>query len=111
VLEKNHHLTQGTLDDLSKGKAAEHTQCQESLHRNPVYLATIWDSNQNMQSPEPATPGASPWPWMVGARQGAAVHRAPQGAPVGLLPGYLRKENCSRQQFPTVKTHVKNAPF
>ncbi|KAJ1077484.1 hypothetical protein K5549_020983, partial [Capra hircus] len=51
VLEKNHHLTQGTLDDLSKGKAAEHTQCQESLHRNPVYLATIWDSNQNMQSP------------------------------------------------------------
>ena len=59
VLEKNHHLTQGTLDDLSKGKAAEHTQCQESLHRNPVYLATIWDSNQNMQSPLlPSQPGA-----------------------------------------------------
>uniref|UniRef100_A0A4W2BSN4 SS18 N-terminal domain-containing protein n=1 Tax=Bos indicus x Bos taurus TaxID=30522 RepID=A0A4W2BSN4_BOBOX len=51
VLEKNHHLTQCSLDDLSKGKAAECTQCQEILPRNPVYLATIWDSTQNMQSP------------------------------------------------------------
>ncbi|XDA79878.1 hypothetical protein R6Z07F_009874 [Ovis aries] len=62
VLEKNHHLTQCTLDDLSKGKAAERTQCHESLHRNPVYLATIWDSNQNMQSPLlPSQPGARCW--------------------------------------------------
>ena len=51
VLEKNHHLAQRTLDDLSKGKAAECTQRQEILHGSPAYLATVWDSSQNTQSP------------------------------------------------------------
>ncbi|MEJ1279222.1 SS18 nBAF chromatin remodeling complex subunit like 1 [Cricetulus griseus] len=56
MLDENHHLIQCILDYQSKGKTAECTQYQQILHRNLVYLATIADSNQNMQSLLPAPP-------------------------------------------------------
>ncbi|XP_036389329.1 calcium-responsive transactivator-like isoform X3 [Megalops cyprinoides] len=56
MLDENHHLIQCIMDYQSKGKTAECTQYQQLLHRNLVYLATIADSNQNMQSLLPAPP-------------------------------------------------------
>uniref|UniRef100_A0A9L0QZ01 SS18L1 subunit of BAF chromatin remodeling complex n=2 Tax=Equus TaxID=9789 RepID=A0A9L0QZ01_HORSE len=56
MLDENHHLIQCILDHQSKGKTAECAQYQQILHRNLVYLATIADSNQNMQSLLPAPP-------------------------------------------------------
>uniref|UniRef100_A0A8C0GBC4 SS18 N-terminal domain-containing protein n=1 Tax=Chelonoidis abingdonii TaxID=106734 RepID=A0A8C0GBC4_CHEAB len=54
MLDENHHLIQCIMDYQNKGKTAECTQYQQILHRNLVYLATIADSNQNMQSLLPA---------------------------------------------------------
>ncbi|XP_041859097.1 calcium-responsive transactivator-like isoform X5 [Melanotaenia boesemani] len=59
MLDENHHLIQCIMDYQSKGKTSECTQYQQILHRNLVYLATIADSNQNMQSLLPAPPTAS----------------------------------------------------
>ncbi|XP_036387639.1 calcium-responsive transactivator-like [Megalops cyprinoides] len=59
MLDENHHLIQCIMDYQSKGKTAECTQYQQILHRNLVYLATIADSNQNMQSLLPAPPSQS----------------------------------------------------
>ncbi|XP_061760526.1 calcium-responsive transactivator-like isoform X4 [Nerophis ophidion] len=56
MLDENHHLIQCIMEYQSKGKVAECTQYQQILHRNLVYLATIADSNQNMQSLLPAPP-------------------------------------------------------
>uniref|UniRef100_A0A671QMI5 SS18 N-terminal domain-containing protein n=1 Tax=Sinocyclocheilus anshuiensis TaxID=1608454 RepID=A0A671QMI5_9TELE len=54
MLDENHHLIQCIMDYQSKGKTSECKQYQQILHRNLVYLATIADSNQNMQSLLPA---------------------------------------------------------
>ncbi|XP_064409689.1 protein SSXT isoform X5 [Latimeria chalumnae] len=54
LLDENNHLIQCIMDYQSKGKTAECSQYQQMLHRNLVYLATIADSNQNMQSLLPA---------------------------------------------------------
>ncbi|XP_061076358.1 calcium-responsive transactivator-like isoform X2 [Conger conger] len=59
MLDENHHLIQCIMDYQSKGKTSECTQYQQMLHRNLVYLATIADSNQNMQSLLPAPPSQS----------------------------------------------------
>ncbi|XP_023199944.1 calcium-responsive transactivator isoform X1 [Xiphophorus maculatus] len=59
MLDENHHLIQCIMDYQSKGKTAECTQYQQILHRNLVYLATIADSNQNMQSLLPAPPSSN----------------------------------------------------
>ncbi|KAJ8360839.1 hypothetical protein SKAU_G00173640 [Synaphobranchus kaupii] len=59
MLDENHHLIQCIMDYQSKGKTSECTQYQQILHRNLVYLATIADSNQNMQSLLPAPPSQS----------------------------------------------------
>uniref|UniRef100_A0A8C6UZ05 SS18L1 subunit of BAF chromatin remodeling complex n=1 Tax=Neogobius melanostomus TaxID=47308 RepID=A0A8C6UZ05_9GOBI len=56
MLDDNNHLIQCIMDYQSKGKTTECTQYQQILHRNLVYLATIADSNQNMQSLLPAPP-------------------------------------------------------
>ncbi|XP_016331991.1 calcium-responsive transactivator, partial [Sinocyclocheilus anshuiensis] len=56
MLDENHHLIQCIMDYQSKGKTSECKQYQQILHRNLVYLATIADSNQNMQSLLPAPP-------------------------------------------------------
>ncbi|KAJ8419097.1 hypothetical protein AAFF_G00005960 [Aldrovandia affinis] len=57
LLDENNQLIQCIMDFQSKGKTAECSQYQQMLHRNLVYLATIADSNQNMQSllPAPST--------------------------------------------------------
>ncbi|XP_027881245.1 calcium-responsive transactivator isoform X3 [Xiphophorus couchianus] len=59
MLDENHHLIQCIMDYQSKGKTAECTQYQQILHMNLVYLATIADSNQNMQSLLPAPPSSN----------------------------------------------------
>ncbi|KAM4572058.1 calcium-responsive transactivator-like [Fundulus diaphanus] len=59
MLDENHHLIQCIMDYQSKGKTAECAQYQQILHRNLVYLATIADSNQNMQSLLPAPPSSN----------------------------------------------------
>uniref|UniRef100_A0A8C9P668 SS18 N-terminal domain-containing protein n=1 Tax=Spermophilus dauricus TaxID=99837 RepID=A0A8C9P668_SPEDA len=79
MLDENHHLIQCILDYQSKGKTAECTQYQQILHRNLVYLATIADSNQNMQSLLPA----------VSARHGG------QGSPLT-----ARSHTLPRSRFP-----------
>ncbi|XP_023682512.1 protein SSXT isoform X1 [Paramormyrops kingsleyae] len=56
LLDENNHLIQCIMEYQSKGKTAECSQYQQMLHRNLVYLATIADSNQNMQSLLPAPP-------------------------------------------------------
>ncbi|CAO2629953.1 Calcium-responsive transactivator [Lemmus lemmus] len=56
MLDENHPLIQCILDNQSKGKTAYCSQYQQILHRNLAYLATIADSNQNMQSLLPAPP-------------------------------------------------------
>uniref|UniRef100_A0A8C4RST5 SS18 N-terminal domain-containing protein n=1 Tax=Erpetoichthys calabaricus TaxID=27687 RepID=A0A8C4RST5_ERPCA len=52
MLDDNNHLIQCIMDFQSKGKNCR--MYQQMLHRNLVYLATIADSNQNMQSLLPA---------------------------------------------------------
>ncbi|XP_052012002.1 protein SSXT isoform X2 [Apodemus sylvaticus] len=56
MLDENNHLIQCIMDYQNKGKASECSQYQQILHTNLVYLATIADSNQNMQSLLPAPP-------------------------------------------------------
>ncbi|XP_051557310.1 protein SSXT-like isoform X4 [Myxocyprinus asiaticus] len=56
LLDENNQLIQCIMDFQSKGKTAECSHYQQMLHRNLVYLATIADSNQNMQSLLPAPP-------------------------------------------------------
>uniref|UniRef100_A0A3P9NPP0 SS18 N-terminal domain-containing protein n=1 Tax=Poecilia reticulata TaxID=8081 RepID=A0A3P9NPP0_POERE len=76
MLDENHHLIQCIMGYQSKGKTAECTQYQQILHRNLVYLATIADSNQNMQSLLPAV--SLPVMWFLGAcnRADQLVHQS-----------------------------------
>ncbi|KAK2517947.1 hypothetical protein Q9233_012868 [Columba guinea] len=55
MLDENNHLIQCIMDYQNKGKTSECSQYQQMLHTNLVYLATIADSNQNMQSLLPAS--------------------------------------------------------
>lgn len=50
MLDENSHLIQTIQEYQSKGKANECVQYQQVLHRNLVYLASIADSNQNIQA-------------------------------------------------------------
>ncbi|KAK6185911.1 hypothetical protein SNE40_008046 [Patella caerulea] len=54
MLDENNQLIQTIADYQSKGKATECLQFQQILHRNLVYLATVADSNQNVQALLPA---------------------------------------------------------
>ena len=54
MLDENNHLIQCIMEYQNKGKTSECSQYQQMLHTNLVYLATIADSNQNMQSLLPA---------------------------------------------------------
>ncbi|XP_064640495.1 protein SSXT-like isoform X2 [Lineus longissimus] len=49
MLDENNQLIQTIVDYQNRGKATECVQYQQILHRNLVYLATIADSNQNVQ--------------------------------------------------------------
>lgn len=50
LLDENGHLIQTIQDYQSKGKAQEVIQYQTQLHRNLVFLATIADNAQNVNS-------------------------------------------------------------
>uniref|UniRef100_A0A8C5MDY3 SS18 subunit of BAF chromatin remodeling complex n=1 Tax=Leptobrachium leishanense TaxID=445787 RepID=A0A8C5MDY3_9ANUR len=56
MLDENNQLIQCIMDYQNKGKTSECSQYQQMLHTNLVYLATIADSNQNMQPLLPALP-------------------------------------------------------
>ncbi|KAF7210188.1 calcium-responsive transactivator isoform X1 [Nothobranchius furzeri] len=83
MLDENHHLIQCIMDYQSKGKTAECTQYQQILHRNLVYLATIADSNQNIQSLLPAPPSSN---MSVGAGGGHAPSNLNDNMTPGLPP-------------------------
>lgn len=50
ILDENGHLIATIQEYQSKGKAQEVVQMQSTLHRNLVFLATIADSAQNVNS-------------------------------------------------------------
>ncbi|KAJ8302408.1 hypothetical protein KUTeg_018804 [Tegillarca granosa] len=54
MLDENNQLIQAIVDYQNKGRASECMQYQQMLHRNLVYLATLADSNQNVQALLPA---------------------------------------------------------
>lgn len=55
LLDENGHLIQTIQEYQSKGKAQEVMQYQTQLHRNLVFLATIADNAQNVNSLLPVT--------------------------------------------------------
>lgn len=57
ILDENGHLIATIQDYQSKGKSQEVVQMQSTLHRNLVFLATIADSAQNVNSLLPV------WNW------------------------------------------------
>ncbi|AWP10235.1 putative calcium-responsive transactivator-like [Scophthalmus maximus] len=96
MLDENHHLIQCIMDYQSKGKTAECTQYQQILHRNLVYLATIADSNQNMQSllPAPPSPSMATAPGGLGQGGGHAAGNlndtmAPGPTPTSMMQSQL----------------------
>ncbi|XP_062850484.1 protein SSXT isoform X2 [Trichomycterus rosablanca] len=78
LLDENNQLIQYIMDSQSKGKTVECSQFQQMLHRNLVYLATIADSNQNMQSLLPAPPTQN-----MGMSGGMSQSGAPPQPPHG----------------------------
>ncbi|CDQ84652.1 unnamed protein product [Oncorhynchus mykiss] len=90
MLDENHHLIQYIMDYQNKGKTAECTQYQQILHRNLVYLATIADSNQNMQSllPAPPTPNmGSMGPGGMGQNGGSGPIHSQSNLNDAMTPG------------------------
>ncbi|XP_064812804.1 calcium-responsive transactivator-like isoform X6 [Oncorhynchus masou masou] len=90
MLDENHHLIQCIMDYQNKGKTAECTQYQQILHRNLVYLATIADSNQNMQSllPAPPTPNmGSMGPGGMGQNGGSGPIHSQSNLNNAMTPG------------------------
>ncbi|XP_069778685.1 protein SSXT isoform X3 [Narcine bancroftii] len=78
LLDENNQLIQCIMDYQSKGKSAECSQYQQMLHRNLVYLATIADSNQNMQSLLPAPPTQT-MPMGPGSMNQSGMNQLPHG--------------------------------
>ncbi|XP_067383235.1 calcium-responsive transactivator-like isoform X5 [Channa argus] len=97
MLDENHHLIQCIMDYQSKGKTAECTQYQQILHRNLVYLATIADSNQNMQSllPAPPTSNMSMGPGGMGQSGGHGPNNLNDNMAPGLPPTSMMQSQMS----------------
>uniref|UniRef100_A0A673K1P3 SS18 N-terminal domain-containing protein n=1 Tax=Sinocyclocheilus rhinocerous TaxID=307959 RepID=A0A673K1P3_9TELE len=109
LLDENNQLIQCIMDFQSKGKTAECSHYQQMLHRNLVYLATIADSNQNMQSLLPAPPSQN----MAMNPSGATPqlphgHSMPSDGPPaahmqsqmnGQMPGPMMHQQASSQQY------------
>lgn len=55
MLDENAHLIQTIQEYQAKGQIMECHQYQQILHRNLVYLASVADANQNIQSILPVT--------------------------------------------------------
>ncbi|KAF7210189.1 calcium-responsive transactivator isoform X3 [Nothobranchius furzeri] len=103
MLDENHHLIQCIMDYQSKGKTAECTQYQQILHRNLVYLATIADSNQNIQSLLPAPPSSN---MSVGAGGG----HAPSNLNDNMTPGLPPTSTMQSQINNVSMMHQQSAP-
>ncbi|TNM86877.1 hypothetical protein fugu_007107 [Takifugu bimaculatus] len=99
MLDENHHLIQCIMDYQSKGKLAECTQYQQILHRNLVYLATIADSNQNMQSLLPAPPTANMSMGPGGISQGGNLND--NGPLTSMMPSQMSNVSMMHQQSAT----------
>ncbi|XP_069740247.1 calcium-responsive transactivator-like isoform X1 [Narcine bancroftii] len=107
MLDENNHLIQCIMDYQSKGKTAECSQYQQMLHRNLVYLATIADSNQNMQSllPAPPSQNLSMGPGgmnLSGSNQ--ALHS--QNVPNDTMGGGIPPSPLMQSQMSNGPTHV-----
>ncbi|XP_028659474.1 protein SSXT isoform X1 [Erpetoichthys calabaricus] len=105
LLDDNNHLIQCIMDFQSKGKTAECSQYQQMLHRNLVYLATIADSNQNMQSLLPAPPSQNISMGPGGMNQSAAPppphgHNISSEGMVGSGPPASHMQNQMNGQMP-----------
>ncbi|XP_027133014.1 calcium-responsive transactivator isoform X7 [Larimichthys crocea] len=100
MLDENHHLIQCIMDYQNKGKTAECTQYQQILHRNLVYLATIADSNQNMQSllPAPPTSNMSMGPGGMGQSGGHGQSNLNDNVAPGLPPTSMMQSQMSNAQ-------------
>ncbi|XP_018556643.1 calcium-responsive transactivator isoform X3 [Lates calcarifer] len=114
MLDENHHLIQCIMDYQSKGKTAECTQYQQILHRNLVYLATIADSNQNMQSllPAPPTPSMSMGPGGMGQSGGHAPNNLNDNMAPGLPPTSMiqsQMSNVSMMHQQSAAPHYSSA--
>ncbi|MEQ2311441.1 hypothetical protein AMECASPLE_020086 [Ameca splendens] len=108
MLDENHHLIQCIMDYQSKGKTAECTQYQQILHRNLVYLATIADSNQNMQSLLPAPPSSNIS--MDSGRMSQSGGHAPSTLSDSMGPG-LPPTSIMQSQISNVSVmHHQSAP-
>ncbi|CAE1276159.1 SS18 [Acanthosepion pharaonis] len=68
MLDENIHLIQVIVDYQNKGRASECAQYQVMLHRNLVYLATVADSNLNVQAVLPAPVQVNPNQSMSGGQ-------------------------------------------
>uniref|UniRef100_A0A8C7FUG7 SS18L1 subunit of BAF chromatin remodeling complex n=1 Tax=Oncorhynchus kisutch TaxID=8019 RepID=A0A8C7FUG7_ONCKI len=113
MLDENHHLIQCIMDYQNKGKTAECTQYQQILHRNLVYLATIADSNQNMQSllPAPPTPNmGSMGPGGMGQNGGSGpIHSQSNlndAMTPGLPPPSMMQSQMSNGETPHLHTRT-----
>ena len=81
MLDENAAIIKTITEYQGMGKVTEAVQYQWTLHRNLMYLASIADSNQNLQN-------LLPPPGMI-----------QQGAPPGMPPGYyVEKRNTPRRQ-------------
>ncbi|XP_015209318.1 protein SSXT isoform X6 [Lepisosteus oculatus] len=115
LLDENNHLIQCIMDFQSKGKTAECSQYQQMLHRNLVYLATIADSNQNMQSLLPAPPSQSMPMGPGGMNQSGAAqpphgHSMPSEGMVGSGPPASHMQNQMNGQMPGPNHMAMQAP-
>ncbi|KAM6924547.1 calcium-responsive transactivator-like [Xenentodon cancila] len=97
MLDENHYLIQCIMDYQSKGKTSECTQYQQILHRNLVYLATIADSNQNMQSllPAPPTSNMSLGPGGMGQLGVHVPNNLNDSMPPGMPPTSMMQSQMS----------------
>ncbi|KAJ8279859.1 hypothetical protein COCON_G00069250 [Conger conger] len=110
LLDENNQLIQCIMDFQSKGKTAECSQYQQMLHRNLVYLATIADSNQNMQSLLPAPPTQSMTMGPGGLMPGPRPHM--QSQMNGQMPGpnHMPMQGPGPNQPPNMQASGMNVP-
>ncbi|CAH1778924.1 unnamed protein product, partial [Owenia fusiformis] len=104
MLDENNQLINTIIDLQKKGKAPDCVQYQQVLHRNLVYLATIADSNQNMQQLLPAPnqtqvgPGQPVNRPMQGLAQMVGQQARPQGAMGQQMGQYQGQQPVMGQQ-------------
>uniref|UniRef100_A0ABI7WF49 SS18 N-terminal domain-containing protein n=1 Tax=Felis catus TaxID=9685 RepID=A0ABI7WF49_FELCA len=110
MLDENNHLIQCIMDYQNKGKTSECSQYQQMLHTNLVYLATIADSNQNMQSLLPAPPTQNMPMGPGGMNQSGPPppprsHNMPSDGMVGGGPPAPHMQNQMNGQMPAPMMH------